>query len=278
MRRPTTPVFQKEVLPQLAPFGIMSPATNYVVDNNDNWLDGYTYTTPDARIFVAVGDMMVHDTDTDNLVVDNPEQDIYREVKPANIRVEIIASTMAMDYDDLEDTIKSVLPITIQKAVEREFWNGAIASVYSEDNRWLDESQAVDHSIGGTGVKPKVGVALLEQALADATIGSHGCLHMPRGIATLANLKDDKSTLYTKLKTPVVAGTGYQMNSDGVSAWVFGTGPVTVRQGKPIVIADESESLDRVSNTFKIVLNVPASVTWSTSTLHAVQVNLTLDN
>lgn len=282
MQRPTSPEFEKAQLPELAPFGIMSPATTYIRDNSEYWLNGYSYRTPDDMISVVVGDMVAYKDETDNKVTNTPNGPLFREYKPVNIRVSITASTMGTTYDELDDTVKSVLDIAIQKAVEREFWNGAVSAIYAEtDNRWLDESAAIDHtSIIATGIKAKVGVALLEQALADATIGSRGCLHMPRGIASIAVDKqdDDEKTLVTGLMTPVVAGTGYQMNANHRSAWIFGTGPVTVRQGKPLLVAGESGALNRQTNTYQLVFNVPVGVTWSTTELHAVQVDLSLDN
>ena len=288
MRRPTSPIL-RTALPELAPFGIMSPAVEYIYDTKDSWLDGYTYETPDARIAVSLGDMVGSDLDNPIYVVKNPKQDLYREVKPVNVRVEMTVSTLAARYDDLEDSIKSLLKPIIQKAIEREFWNGVVASTITERdsdgtdrpiNRWLDDGKAIVATLpGATGpVKPKVGIALMEQALAESTIGSRGVIHLPRSIASLSGLDEDEMTLYTKLKTPVVAGTGYQMESDGHTAWIFGTGPVTVRQGKPVVQADERGSLDRKTNTYTIVFNVPVAVTWSTSELQAVKVDLSLEN
>lgn len=289
MRRPTSPI-QKTILPELAPFGIMSPAVEYIYDRKESWLNGYTYETPDARIVVSVGDMVYYDKGTPNLVVENPEEDLYREVKPFNVRIEMVASSFALDYDDMDDTIKSVLKPALQKAIEREFWNGIVASTITEAdengvqqpiNRWLDNGQAVPVTlVGATGpLKTKVAIALMEQALAESTIGSRGTMHMPRAVAPFAGLEDtDEKTLYTKLKTPVVAGTGYQLDAGTSTAWIFGTGPVTVRQGKPVIQGDERESFDRKTNTYNLVFNVPVAVTWSTSELQAVQVDLSLEN
>ena len=286
MRRPTSPI-QKTALPELAEYGILSPAVDFIYDRTDKWLNGYTYETPDARIAVAVGDMV--DSDTKNVVVENPQQDLYREVKPVNVRVEMVSSTFATDYDELEDTVKSLLKPIVQKAIEREFWNGVIASTITDRdydgneyvvNRWLDDGSAVVASLPGAvgAVKPKVGLALIEQALAESTIGSKGVVHLPRAIASIIGFDNDEKTLYTNLLTPVVAGTGYQMDSGASTAWIFGTGPVTVRQGKPVVMSDERGALDRATNTYRIVLDVPVAVTWSTSELQAVQVDLSLEN
>lgn len=285
MRRPTSPIYSSTLMPELAPFGIMSPAVKYTIDRKESWLDGYTYETPDARIVVAVGDMLDSDYIT---VVENPKKELYREVKPVNVRVEMTASTFAIDFDKMEDTVKSVLKCAIQKAVEREFWTGVVSATLTEDvdgtpqpiNRWLDEGRAKIITLpGATGpLKTKVGMPLLEQALAESTVGSVGCIHMPRAITSFAGLEEDEKTLYTKLKNPVVAGTGYQLESDGHTAWIFGTGPVTVRQGKPLIQADEKGALDRRTNTYNLVFNVPVAVTWSTSELQAVKVDLSLEN
>lgn len=288
MRRPTSPI-QKTTQPELAPYGILSPAVDFIRDNRETWLDGYSYETPDARIAVAVGDMLYFDPANPNWVIENPEQDLYREVKPYNVRIEMVASTFAMDFDSLEDTVKSLLDPAVQKAVEREFWNGVIASTITDTdrdgntypvNRWLDDGSAVVATLpGATGpLKPKMGLALIEQALAESTVGARGTIHVPRALASIIGLDNDEKTLYTNLLTPVVAGTGYQLEADGHTAWIFGTGPVTVRQGKPVIQADESGALDRATNTYRIVLNVPVAVTWSTSELQAVQVDLSLEN
>lgn len=285
MRRPTSPI-QRTKLPELSPFGIMSPAVEYIYDTKDSWLDGYTYETPDARVAISLGEINFEPTTaTTDSVEASADVDLFREVKPVNVRISMTTSTFARDYDELEDTVKSLLKPMIQKAIEREFWNGVISSAVQDAegnaiNRWLDDGQAVIATLPGTTgpLKTKVGMAMLEQALVDSTIGSRGCIHLPRAVAAFAGLEEDEETLYTKLKTPVVAGTGYQLEADGHTAWIFGTGPVTVRQGKPIIQSDERGALDRATNTYNIVFNVPVAVTWSTSELQAVQIDLSLEN
>lgn len=279
MRRPTSPVLET-ALPELAPYGILGSAVDVRGFNSDSWLDRFTYETPDARIAIAVGDMVdVRNTQT---VTASPNGDKWREFQPYNVQVAVVASSFADDYDGLDKSVKSYIRAALQKAIEREFWNGVTASTLTdgEGNRWLNSGAAVVAQLPGAlaPVKPKVGLALIEQALGASTIGARGTIHTPRAIASIIGLDNDEQTLYTNLLTPVVAGGGYQMDAGASTAWIFGTGPVTVRHGKPVVRGNEAESFDRKNNTFRVVYDIPVAVTWSTSELQAVRVDLSLEN
>jgi hypothetical protein len=175
----------------------------------------------------------------------------------------------------------------MQKAIEIEFWNGDIAKLLDSDNdnRYLASAQAIDVTpTAGTGVKTRYGLALLEQAIADSPLGAQGVIHAPRDVASALKVKADGKTLRTNLGTPVVAGVGYSKKGPtGVvagagKAWMYATGPVSVRVGPTIVTPEKlNQAINTRINEIQYFVDGSAAVTWSTTNSYAVLVDLTLD-
>lgn len=176
-----------------------------------------------------------------------------------------------------------------QKAVERELWAGQIAQASNRlDVPFLMDGQAVDLT-GGASVSVAVGVAKLEQGLADLGLGTQGVIHLTRQVAILAmdrgviDVVDDK--LVTALGTPVVAGVGYDPSlTPAVPAFApvplpaalgpqpdtqygFATGPVYVHLGAP---KSTGEYFDHETNTLSVLADRPAAVYWDSCATLAV--------
>lgn len=215
---------------------------------------------------------------------------------PFAIRTSINGSTFGSNPDYFRTKADDILEIVQQKAVEQEFWSGAISKGLNVEaaegtdpdhrrNRWLASDIATDVTpTAGTGVKLRYAQALLEEALGNKTIGYRGLIHAPKAVASVMKIKDEKGVLQSNLGTPVVAGSGYsKQGPDGTMAeagkyWMYGTGPVTVLLGKTDILPDQlNQAVNARKNTIEIFAEKPAAVVFSTEQVFAVLVDLNLD-
>jgi len=105
--------------------------------------------------------------------------------------------------------------------VEQAFWTGDLGNTPS--------LQGATSLNGGAATSPEVGVALLEQWIAE-NYGSLGVIHMTRMAASLfGDFEKKDGRLVTLLDTPVVAGSGYPGTGpaaqaiSGGQSWVYVT-------------------------------------------------------
>lgn len=275
--------------PSISPFGILSSAVTVIEDNTDDWIGGITYDTPDAQTAAENESVLGVSTRQTVSTVTNPKATAKKFYYPFAVRSEVFTSTMGSDPEDVKQTALAALDIVTQKSIEIEFWDGGIAKTLTSqnDNRYLAHASAVDMTpVPGTGVKVGYGLALLEAALGNATIGSAGVIHAPRAVASALapRLCEDEKGLRTSLGNGLVAGTGYTRRgpsgalASGSNYWLYATGPVTVRLGAKKIIPEKlSQAVDISQNNFAYYADRPAAVTWSTTNLYAVLVDLSLD-
>lgn len=286
-RRATTLV--ETAQPELAPFGILSSAVTVHKDSNEHWIGGLTYETPDAN--VSARNISILGTTSQQAVtaVNSPKQDNFRFYYPFAVEATIKTSTMGNDPEKVLASAREALDIVASKAIEKEFWDGDIAQQLTADNsnRYLAQSDAVDVTpTPGTGVKVRQGLGLLVEALGQGSIGSKGVLHAPPSVIEALSpvLIEKDGGLFTKTGHGVVNGVGYSRRgpsgalATGSLAWMYATGPVTVHLG-PITVTPEklNQATDISQNNIQYFVDRPASVTWSTSNLYAVLVDLALD-
>lgn len=273
--------------PQLAPYGILSPATTVVEDSSYTWLNEFSYEVGDSGVHIVNQVINGGPADGNHTVIDNSaNQKNFRTYYPFDVTASIKHSTFGTDPERLLESAKHALDIVTQKAVEAEFWHGSIAQqlTRANDNRYLASTQAIDVTPGGVAVKSRYGLALLEEALGESTIGSQGVIHAPKILASVLKTDDEDGMLVTALDTPVVSGSGYSyVGPDGTAApagkaWMYATGPVTVRLGNVNITTDKlNQVVDTRINDITYYVDRPAAVTWSTTDLFAVLVDLTLD-
>ena len=266
-------------------YGILSPAVTVVYETSDDWLDGFEYETIDGVIEVT-NQALTRGTGADQeVVIPRGDGTRYRTYYPFNVQASIESSTAGTTPEEQETHLRNATKVAIQKAVEAEFWKGTIAKTLDEadGNRYLSRAEATDVTpVANTAVKVKYGLALLEQALGNATIGSAGVIHAPILIATNLGASDKDGALTTTLGNKVVAGAGYSnIGPDGTvaptgSAWMYATGPVTVRLAQEPKLVP-TPGVNHRSNTIEYFLDTPAAVTWSTTNLYTVLVDLELD-
>lgn len=286
MVRSNTTLVETE-MPQAAPFGILSPATT-LKELPDSATAGFTYTISDAGLVVKTSSVFGGGTGEETIVDNSEHRQNFGFYYPFNIEASIDASTFGHSPDDIRESARNALEMVAQKAIESEFWHGTIAKSITKDNdnRYLSQDLALDVTpTTGTAVKVRYGQALLEEAIAESPLSAVGTIHAPKLIASVLQTSvDGNGGLRTNLGTHVVAGSGYShIGPDGVlaptgRAWMYATGPVTVHLGDLNVVPEKlNQSIDTNNNTIKYYVNRPAAVTWSTTHLYAVLVDLTLD-
>lgn len=272
--------------PVAAPYGILSPATT-LKELADKSIPGFTYNIADAGLVVKTSALNGGGAETETVVDNSENRKDLGFYYPFNIESSITLSSMGHRPEDVLAAAGNALDMVAQKAIESEFWHGTIAKSLTKtnDNRYLSRDEALDVTpTAGTAVKVRYGQALLEEALAETPLSARGTIHAPKLIASVLQASDQGGALVTNLGTNVVAGSGYShIGPDGVlaptgRAWMYATGPVTVHLGSIAVVPEKlNQSVDTLENTIKYYVNRPAAVTWSTTHLYAVLVDLTLD-
>lgn len=282
--------------PALSPFGILSSAVTVVEDHSEfpEWISGYTYETPDGQTSIANTTVLGTTSEESVVDVNDPVHPAFRFYFPFGIRSKTLSSTMGTTAEVIQKTAEDALAVATQKSIEREFWEGAIAKLLTSpnDNRYLAQSGAVDVTpTPGTAVKPHYGLALLEEALGNATIGSAGTIHTPisagsalKRILHVAKGEDGKQALITPNGNTLVSGAGYtRVGPGGVAApanqaWMYATGPVTILLSDVFIVPEKKfQAVDTAQNSFAYYGERYAGVTWSTANLYAVLVDLTAD-
>lgn len=182
-----------------------------------------------------------------------------------------------------------------QKALESELWSGYIAQASGRlDVPYLTNNDAVVVS-GAGAVSVALGIAKLEQGLADCGLGTMGVIHLTRQVAQLATqggavVMGNDGVLHTQLGTPVVAGVGYDpavtpaapveapipapavLGPQPDIQWGFATGPVIVHLGPSEFIG---EHLDITTNALETVAGRTAAVYWDSCCVVSVQMDTT---
>src|SRR4030095_12526214 len=272
---------------EVAPFGILSPATTTYDHSDSFWTSGFTYENKDAGIVVVNGPIYGGGSEDITVVDNSGATELFKTYYPFDIKGSVKVSTMGTSPADIEEAVKTALDIVKQKAVEFEFYEGQVAQTLTvtNDNRYLASAQTTDVTpTPGTAVKVRYGLGILEQSLGLGSIGSKGTIHVTRDVATALRLDKDGKKLVTPLGTPLVSGVGYtKVGPDGSTAaegtaWMYATGPVSVRLGQTIITPEKlNQAIDIRINNVQYYADRAAAVTWATNESYAVLVDLTLD-
>jgi hypothetical protein len=287
MARSNTTLVPTEGL-EVAPFGILSPATTVYNERESFWTSGITYENQDAGLVIANGSIFgANPTETVTVVDNTDSPEHFKTYYPFDVKASVKVSTMGTNPAEIEASAKKALGIVMQKAIEIEFWNGDIAKLLDSDNdnRYLASTQSIDVTpTAGTAVKVRYGLALLEEALGNAPLGAAGVIHAPRVVGSALNLDKDGKKLVTPLGNSVVSGVGYSKkgpngaDAGAGKAWMYATGPVSVRIGPTIVTPEKlNQALNIRINEIQYFVDGSAAVTWATTDAYAVLVDLTLD-
>lgn len=101
-----------------------------------------------------------------------------------------------------------------QTAVEKEFWTGAAGAVPSILGSAILNSEVPD---------PYLAMRMAEDFISE-NYGSLGVIHMSRGMATQVprDLVEREGRLYSKVGTPIIAGSGYPVDAIAATPAIFG--------------------------------------------------------
>lgn len=273
---------------EVASYGILSPATTTYDHNDSFWTSGITYENFDAGVVVANGSILgANPIETVTVIDNSASKEHFKTYYPFDVKASVKVSTFGTNPAEIEASAKNALDVVMQKAIEIEFWNGDIAKLLDSDNdnRYLASTQSVDVTpTAGTAVKVRYGLALLEEALGNASLGSQGVIHAPRVVGSALNLEKDGTRLVSPLGNSVVSGVGYSkkgptgVDAGAGKAWMYATGPVSVRIGPTTVTPEKlNQAINTQINEIEYFVDGSAAVTWATTDSYAVLVDLTLD-
>jgi hypothetical protein len=120
---------------EVAPFGILSPATTTYNESDSFWTSGITYEAHDAGLVVINSTIMGASAAGSVTVADNTDaKEHFKTYYPFDVKASIKVSIMGTNLDEIEVSAKRALDIVTQKAVETELWNGDVVKLLTVDN------------------------------------------------------------------------------------------------------------------------------------------------
>lgn len=266
-----------------APFGLFS-LQDPVMYPDEFWVGGFTLESRLCNIRQNYLDVCAGSAPVEG-ITPPVGADSVQTFTPYIIEAVDTCSTFGFSSRDVEERAVTALEAASQKAVEYELWTGELAQANGyADNRYLASSASTDVTPGAGGaVKVRWGLAALEKALADCSVGTRGVIHMPRDVASALTLRVVDDHLETQLGNYVVAGSGYpgtgptgSMPANGT--WMYATGPVAVTLGSAQPLGTtRSQQVTTSVNTWEARAVRPAAAVWDGCCAFAVNVDLALD-
>jgi hypothetical protein len=271
-----------------APCGALSVArvmTHTAREYDERWIRGFSHefeSNPTVNLLDETGASA-------ELIFDGTGAERYQDYKPFFIEVEDFASTFGLPGEDRMAQVKRQLEAATQKAVERELWDGPVATADTNGNNFLTKTSASTVVVAGAHSADKA-LFLLEQALSNSPIGAKGVIHMTRDVASIlgsrlvyVNTNEGKSgRAMTRLGTDVVIGSGYTGNgpigtanatASVTNRWMFATGSIDIHLGKVEVINDNlAQGVDASINDMRIKAVRPAAVYFDPSCHYTMRV------
>lgn len=291
----------KGVLPAAAvteaPFGLFSAAE--VVERgprDEHWGQGFEAMTEACNFDASIHDVCGGIEPVD-VYINNGDR--FVSVRPFGILARDECSTVGFSVEDRRARVTRQLELVTQKSVEAEFWQGLYRSEWEAEQLALDPSYVpvgqsylasteteVLADTGTTAVGHRVGLALLEQGLADRGPGYEGVIHMSPLVASMfagvLELGDD-GKLRTMSGHRVAVGAGYDGRGPGQTAppsatahWMYATGPMFVVLGsKELITVNEQQATNASTNMMTYVAARPAAVYSDGCAQLGVQVDIT---
>lgn len=220
-------------------------------------------------------------------VFDSSDSPRWVDVKPFGIVVEDECLTPGISALDRRSRVIRQLELITPKAVETELWAGLYRRELDGAETGMYLSSTVADIVESTAQKPKVALALLEQALADCSPGFQGVIHMsPLVGAMIGNeMQQDGDRLLTANGNRIAIGSGYDGRGPGDDTaptnkfvhWIYATGPVFVQLGsEELVTVSETQAVNATTNVMTWVAERPAAVYWDGCCHFAAKVDVRL--
>lgn len=265
-----------------APYGLLS-LRDPQVTNDERWIDGFTYESRACNHTVRLLDICGGNDPYDAIIPPDPAPPEWRDYKSFAIEAYDKCTTFGYEQRDVEQRAIDALELCTQKALEAEFWTGALAQANGYgDNRYLAGSDVTDVTPGGGPVKVRYGLALLEQAIASCGCGARGVVHMTPEVGSVLPVKEKGDHLETQLGNYIIVGSGYpgtgpDGNMPGTGVYMYATGMVSVRLGRSEAVGTLNQQVRTSDNTWEVRAQRPAAVTWDGCCAFGVHVDLALD-
>lgn len=212
----------------------------------------------------------------------------YQDVAPFGIVSFDKCISIGATAEDRKARAVRQLALISQKAVETEFWNGPFAGSSTEPRPFLASTDHTD-IVSSTPEKPRIGLAMLEQALADCGPGLEGTIHMSPLVASMLGdylvMDDNDGKVRTQVGNLVAIGAGYDGRGPGDTTppadpyvhWMYATGKVYVILGsEEAVTVNPTDALDTKTNEMTYAAERPAAVYTDGCCQFAVQTDIRL--
>lgn len=186
--------------------------------------------------------------------------DRWEQVYPFLVQAEDACTTpLSARRPESKQHLLDVLEFLSIKGAERELWVGGS----SDDAKALTRNA----DMVGTAVSPKVGLAVVEEAMAACLPGVQGTIHLTPAMAALLenSLHEDDGKLTTFSGSRVIVGAGYagQAPGDATHSAIYGTGPVIAHLGPTSMVTDELAQMANVAkNEFHLRAERLVAVTF----------------
>lgn len=191
------------------------------------------------------------------------------EAEPFSVWAADACSTLGFRARDWEGRARRLLLACQSRQVEAELWSGALTQSAGWPNRFLTSEDS--DVLTDTPATPTVGLACLEQGLAQCKCGGRGVIHATPQLVThwaaLGLVRREANQLVTFLDTIVVPGEGYDGSGPygpaGESQWAYATSLVQIRLGRVDVRGGpDADGVDRTQNTAKVYAERDAAAAW----------------
>lgn len=283
-----------ELTAESAPYGILSPASVVIETSGGAWESKLEYTDYTCNTETTLEGICIPGlTESVTAVGGSGDGGFMQEYYPFSIETSFTCSPMGMSLAEIKERAEEALLACRQKAIEAEFSSGLLGKKMTEAdssilNPHLTDGTANDVTPTGGAVDPRVGLALLEQAIADCGCGTRGTIHgQPLALSNL-RLKypnDSDEAVTTRLGNYVISGSGYTGQSPtgedttGTESYMYATGRVLVVLGDINVYPNDSrkqyEAVDTQTNTVRFTVSQTAAVLAGGCCKSAVLVDIT---
>lgn len=283
-----------ELTAESAPYGILSPASVVVETSGGAWESKLEYTDYTCNTETTLEGICIPGlTESVTAVGGSGDGGFLHEYYPFSIETSFTCTPMGMTLEEIKQRAEDALIACRQKAIEAEFSSGLLGKKMSEAdntilNPYLSDGTASDVTPTGGAVSPRVGIAILEQAIANCGCGTRGTIHgQPMALSNLRlNIpKDSTDPITTKLGNYVISGSGYTGQSptgddtSGTETYMYATGRVLVILGDINVYPNDSrklyEAVDTSNNTVRYTVSQTAAVLTGGCCKSAVLVDIT---
>lgn len=215
----------------------------------EDWVRGITWAPEHHR------EAIVRDPCDNTAVIPRGTNLAIQVAIPYLILVDDACSTFGFSERDFKGRAKRLLENAKHKAVEKEFWTGALATDEGWPNAFLTNKETVtDLTPGGGPPSIARGIQILQDALAECGFGGQGMLHVQRQTASnlLTVIEDDPhfivddDGMHDMFGNIIVPGVGYpglgpeNKAPAAGSSWIYATDMVAVREEAEPTIFPES--------------------------------------